>query len=288
MRSAVIYTMVIALASLALAWHHQGHEAMSRAAAALLPDDVPLFFRQGGEAIARASLDPDAQRHRGMPQLRSAEAPEHFFDLELLNGADIPPTRYELLAWCGKHDIAPNQLGMAPYAIVENTQRLTLALAEYRRWPDDLLVQSKCLHYAGRLAHYAQDLCMPLHTTIQYDGRLGPDGRTTHTGIHEKIDALAGKITLDIEALRHAGPIEPLNDLFAGVLGALHASHALVDRAYELEAHYPAVEDETITHQAVRAFATERNTAAARLTAQLFLTAWRQSADLPLETWMEP
>src|SRR5690606_37379874 len=150
-----------------------------------------------------------------------------------------------------EHEVEPDKLGAAPYAIIEHAQRLALAFAEHRRWPDNEHIRAKCLLYAGLVAHYAQDLCMPLHTTIHYDGRVGPDGRSPHSGVHAKIDALPGKLELDIDALRAAGAIEPFNDLFTGVVDTLNASHALVDRAYELEPHYPEVENKEIAHDEV-------------------------------------
>ncbi len=286
MRKHMLLCAMFAVAGLVFAWHGDGHATISRDAVRLLPDDVPAFFREGVETIAHVTIDPDVHRHRSQPQLRSSEAPEHFIDMELLKGAPLPPTRYELLQWCAENDVSPRQLGMAPYAVMEATQRLTIAFAEHRRWPDNEAIRSKCLVYAGLLAHYAQDLCMPLHTTIHFDGRVGADGRSPQSGIHTRIDALPGKVAVTDEALRSAGAIEPLDDLLEGVVAALHASHALVDRAYELEPHLPEV-DQPVRHGAVVTFARERRIAAARFTAQLFLTAWRNSADVALEPWLE-
>ena len=53
---------------------------------------------------------------------------------------------------------------------------LAVAFAEYRKWPDNPMIQHKCFLYAGFLAHYAQDMCQPLHLTINFDGLGNPTG----------------------------------------------------------------------------------------------------------------
>jgi hypothetical protein len=83
-----------------------------------------------------------------------------------------------------------------PYAIAEWTERLSIAFAEHRKYPANPYIQNKCLVYAGFLAHYAQDLCMPLHTTIHHDGRANPDGSTPKTGIHPRVDSLVEKLDM--------------------------------------------------------------------------------------------
>ena len=155
------------LASAAVAWHAGGHRRATALAANALPDALPDFFRNGTDLLTHCACDPDTfRRPFAQDELHEAAAPEHYFDLEPLNGGDIPRKRHDFLAWCFANDIPPAAVGLAPYAITEWTQRLTVAFAEHRRWPNDPNIQTKCLVYAGLLAHYAQDLCQPLHTTM--------------------------------------------------------------------------------------------------------------------------
>ncbi|MCD6364658.1 MAG: hypothetical protein J7M14_02160, partial [Planctomycetes bacterium] len=168
-----------------LAWHEPGHERITREVAALLPPGMPAFFRAGASTIVHCSADPDAfTRPIAPPQLHAAESPEHYFDVELLANQTPPPNRYDFIALCNSKGIKPNHVGMLPYAVTEWTQRLMVAFAEYRKWPDNPHVHTKCLVYAGLLAHYAEDACQPLHTTIHYDGRATADGRSPRSGIH--------------------------------------------------------------------------------------------------------
>src|SRR5437764_832460 len=65
----------------------------------------------------------------------------------------------------------------------------------------------------GILAHYAGDICMPLHTTVDYDGRVTADGRSPHSGIHAKVDSLIEKLPLRPEDLAAGQKIEPLAEV---------------------------------------------------------------------------
>ena len=139
----------------ALAWWVDGHAAQSRAAVLSLPDGVPGFFVDGRGTIAYFAADPDLAKNPNLSLLRDAERPEHYLDLELLDGRQLPNTRAGLIELCAELNVEPSQVGSVVYAIAEWTERLTLAFAEHRKWPDVEPLRLKCLLYAGLLAHYA-------------------------------------------------------------------------------------------------------------------------------------
>lgn len=302
---------VLAFLGTALAWHGQGHEKATRAAA-LLSKELPAFFRDGAATAANVVLDNDNfTRPVAGPALHATESFEHYFDIELLDGAPPPPSRQEFLDLLAKKGLKAGKVGALPYAVAEWTEKLAIVLAEHRRWPDDKGVQAKCLVYAGLLAHYAEDLCQPLHTTIHFDGHVGADGKVTGKGIHQKVDALLGKVQADMKELS-SRKIEPLfgvakaaasqpatatsrpasqpaiarleEPLFAAILAELQKSHELVGRVYELEADLPAP-DAPIQSDKVRQFAQERMGEAATFTARLYVTAWRMSEHIQIPTW---
>jgi hypothetical protein len=162
-----------------------------------------------------------------------------------------------------------------------------MAFAEHRKWPNNPYVRQKCLLYAGMLAHYAADVTQPLHTTIHHDGRARADGSSPRTGIHAKVDALLGKLTvkvedvaggLDVKAIEAAG-------LLPAILEELKASHALVERVYAMEKDLPGVEDPLPADSEAAKFALERLGEASRFTASLYLTAWRNSAKVRMPSW---
>ncbi len=267
------------------AWYGPGHDLATKAATAALPAGLPAFFRTGAQTIAHCSADPDLFRLREQPELRDGEVPEHYFDLELLAGEPVPATRYAFVKLCAAKGLRPEAVGLLPYAIVEWTQRLTLAFAEHRKWPANKHVRAKCLVYAGILAHYAQDACQPLHTTIHYDGRVKEDGSSPRSGIHAKVDALLQKVKVAPKAL--AGRIRPaaFDKLMPAVVAEIKRSHALLDKVYELESQLPLAEAPLPGDSKVARFAEERLGAAAKFTASLYLTAWKNSARLALPDW---
>ncbi len=279
--------LVLALVPPALGWFPGGHGILSRAAVRGLPEDVPAFFRSGEGAVAHYSHDPDVAKNRGTPILRDAERPEHYLDLELLQGRELPRDRFAFVRLCAEIGVRPEKVGFLPYAVAEWTERLTVAFAEHRKWPENPFIQDKCLVYAGHLCHYAEDLCQPLHLTVHFDGRARPDGSSPRSGIHAKVDGLVQLLSLDPGDLASGPAVGPLEDLVAGVLGMVDSSYALVDRVYELE-HLLPVPGKTAPPPAAEVvlFAGERARVAARFTSALFLTAWRRSETVRLPGWL--
>jgi hypothetical protein len=265
----------------ASAWFGDGHRLIARLAAASAPAELPDFFRGGSSAIADASVEPDMLRRRELPQLRSSEYPEHYVDLEFLEGAEFPATRYEYLELLYEKKLQPNRVGMVPYAIVEATQQLAVSLAEYRLRPDDAGLQARILYRAGVLSHYAADMSQPLHTTLHHDGRALADGSSPGTGIHRLVDSLPGRAGATFSPSDCTPWPEPFSDLMHAVLDALQVSHALVDRVYELEGSLQW-DDENGPDGEVVALANERLTSAVLFTSRLFATAWDLSTRVEL------
>jgi hypothetical protein len=291
-RLAIALALGTAFAAPAAAWHTSGHNRVARAAAAASPAELPAFFRQGADAIGEAAIDPDLMKDRVVPIMRVHEYPEHYLDWELLGDPTLPPgDRYALVALLAERQLTPRQVGFLPYAVAEGVDRLAMAFAEHRRWPDDARIQQKALLYAGLLAHYGGDLEQPLHTSVHHDGRALPDGSSPHTGIHTLVDGLFD-MDLDVATLTRDLAVRDHSDLWAGVLAEITASHALLDRVYELEpalreAARPGPEGAAATapSPALRAFAEERFRTTAGFLASLFYTAWQRSATIELPRW---
>jgi len=276
-----IFIVIVCLAlspSPGWGWHGKGHELITRAAVLSLPEELPEFFRQAGPMVAHCSLDPDAFTRPIAPdQLHNQESVEHFFDLERLDGVPIPPLRYDFLKYCAENTLDPAGVGLLPYAVVEWTQRLSVAFAEHRRWPENPYIRQKALVYAGILAHYAADLNQPLHLTIHWDGKAGEDGKSPRTGIHAKVDALPGKLPDQPEKLASADCVPAFDQLMPAVMEQITRTHALVDRVYGLEAWLVDWEDPIDPDSPPAVFARSQARESARFIASLFLTAWRDS-----------
>lgn len=284
-RALAVSIMLMAATSPAWAWFGDGHERISRTAVTFLPSDMPAFVRSGADSIAHCSQDPDVFKI-GRNELTKTEGPEHYIDLEVLKDTPLPVTRFDMVTWCVKNNKPFGEAGLLPYAVTEWTERLTIAFAEYRQWPDNQDIQRKILVYAGILSHYAGDLCQPLHTTIHHNGRAASDGKSPNTGIHFKVDALIEKLPANLRI--HLGPkdtVEPFKQLFPAMAAALQASHGLVEHVYELEPSLPGRDDSLTPDGAAAAFALDRFRVASLFTARLFLTAWTDSATVHLPDW---
>jgi len=287
----ILLLTMIGPISAARAWHDEGHVFAATAAVESLPDAYPLFFRRGAETIAHLSIDPDVQKHEQSPTLRETEYPEHFIDLEMLEGEALPRTRKAYHEFCARLEVDPAKAGTLPYAIVEWAERLALAVAEHRRAPEVEAARQKCLIYAGLLSHYTADLAMPLHLTIHWDGRAKPDGSSPRTGIHARIDALPTHYAYDalFDGPTPYKEIDPSADaLWAYVLERIHAGNARVDEAYALEDQYPehGVAMEAIP-EPVTSFTRSCMEEAASVTAAIFDWAWRRSAKIEFPWWLD-
>ncbi len=284
----VVCVILLVVGSTAWGWWSGGHGILTRAAVKALPNDAPEFFRSGERMIAHCSYDPDIAKNRGAAYVRGVEHPEHYLDLELLQGHPLPKSRYEFTRLCAELDVKPEEVGFVPYAVAEWTERLAVAFAEHRKWPDNPFIQSKCLVYAGFIAHYAQDMCQPLHLTIHFDGWKQPTGSVLHKGIHEKVDALIEYLTLDPSSLAKDQQIEPLDDLMASIVKEFDAGYSLINRVYELGDNLPSFRDKDwVRVPEIVDFAVERARESTRFTAALYLTAWELSGKIKLAGWLD-
>lgn len=288
MRRGIAIALLALVSGSARGWWADGHVLCDQAAIQILPEEMPAFFRKGSNDIAFYSVDPDLWSQSGGHALRQASAPDHRFDIELLEGLAPPPTRAAAAAMCAKLGIDAAALGTLPYAIDEWHRRLVLAFAEYRARPDDWRTRARVLYMAGVLSHYAVDSSHPLHCTVHFDGRVSSvRAPSPRTGFHQKTDALPGKLGLSPEEIAHMLKPTPVVDAFAAAVVAVRESNMLVDRLYELEPLVPPAEKpfEGMPDPAVREFILERCRAAAALTGGLWLSAWELSAAVVLPNW---
>lgn len=275
-------------AAVAIAWHSEGHRLAVFTAVRVLPEEVPEFFRTAPNAVASGANDPDIFKSADTPELSAEEDPEHYLDLERLQGEPLPADRYRYLQLLQEMRLQPRDVGLAPYAITEWAQRLTMCFAEHRKFPQDRNIQRRCLVYAGVLGHYTADICQPLHATIHHNGRTLPDGTVESRGIHTQMDALLERF--DLKPVESAEGIQAVAfpALLPAVLAEIDKSNALVDRVYELAPKLPRQKVTDGVDEEVRRFAVDRFRASVQFTANVYLTAWRDSAKVQLPSWVTP
>ena len=266
------------------AWWGGGHDILTQAAVKALPEEMPEFFRNADKMIAHCSYDPDISKERSTPHARQSEYGEHYIDIELFGEHPIPEGREAHIKLCAELGLAPRTVGTLPYALAEWTERLALAFAEYRKWPDNPMIQNKCFLYAGFLAHYAQDMCQPLHLTIHFDGIKQEDGTRLHRGIHEKVDSAVEMLKLNPTVLAKAQQIEPVADLMPAIIEQIKTGHGLVGNVYELADDWQNLKEPT---PALTDFVNNRARESVRWTASLCLTAWKLSENIRLPGWLD-
>lgn len=292
-RSVIVAVLFVAAAPL-FAWTSKGHRRISAVAVEILGEGSIPLARSDWAQMVEASVQPDLMRPRELTQLRDREAPEHYLDWELLQSRRLPPTRSEyikLLANIVREPGSPvsrewtmETFGTLPYAVVEGTQRLAVAFAQLRQQSDDPALRSMAMYLAGVVAHYAQDLCQPLHTTVDYDGRANRDGSSPQSGIHEVIDGSLRYVALDPKVIGERRSTS-FPDLFAAVVEQMGKSHDLVDRVYALEPDLWELKKTGSSSSALEEFVQGRFLHAATFTADLIHTAWILSSEVRMPPW---
>ena len=277
----------------AAAWGNEGHTYINRVAAEKIPTSMPLFMRRAVDEIAYLGPEPDRWRSPTEFALKNSQEPDHFIDLERVSWLDpLPAGRYEFYrklyekrAATADHpdDYLPERVGLQPYITMEVYGRLKAAFREYRQLraahKPTAAVEQAIILYAGWLGHYAGDASQPLHTTIKYNGWVGPNpnGYTTEHKIHWEFEG--PYVAANIHATDFAPLVkapERLNDPFADYIAYLKDSSTQVERVYQLEKAGGFVGQGT---PEAFDFTTHRLAAGAQTLLNLWYTAWLESAD---------
>ena len=291
--TAVCLSLVLLLISPAWPWGNEGHAAINRVAAEKLPADVPAFLRNAASQLAYLAPEPDRWRATSELALKRSQEPDHFINLEKVEGMDLPPDRYSFYrALDAKRretpghpeDLLPEKVGLQPYIATEVYERLVVAFREYRqavaehRSPE--FAEANAIFYAGWLGHYVGDGANPMHTTIHHNGWIGanPKGYTTANTVHWKMEGIFVAANLDALQFADLVPAQAtvMADPFHDYLSYLRDSYKYVETAYQLE------KDGGFNGQgtaAGREFIRHRLAAGATMLRNMWYTAWVRSGE---------
>ncbi len=291
--SLTLIALVLLQSPAAFAWGNEGHTYINRVAAQKIPASMPLFLRRAVTEIAYLGPEPDRWRSPTEFALKNSQEADHFIDLERVSWLDpFPPGRYEYIrklyekrAATTDHpdDYLPERVGLQPYITMEVYGRLKSAFRDYRQLraahQPTQAVQQAIIFYAGWLGHYVGDGSQPLHTTIQYNGWVGPNpnGYTTEHHIHSLFESTY--VAANITAKDFAGLVnapERLDDPFKQYLAYLRSSNTLVENVYALE---KAGGFNGKGSPAAFEFTTHRLAAGSQMLLDLWYTAWLESAN---------
>ncbi len=267
------------------AWGDEGHRWINRAAAEKMPDDMPAFFKQAGGRLSFLGPEPDRWRDRNelYRALNEAQAPDHFIDIDKPeNFQSLPDNRYLYSDWLRASGKEPKDIGYLPYAILENYQRIQVS---FRMWRDPRnsaerdQIEQNIIYYAGVLGHYVADGAQPLHTTIHFDGwttSTNPD-HFTREHLHSRFESEYVRSQIKPEDFSpQVKPAQKLGDVFADTMKFLFDSNSQVVELYRLEK--TARWDSQNRNAESKRFVTARLAAGAQMLANLWYTAWTDSA----------
>jgi hypothetical protein len=299
-RAALALVLILVLAPLPSAgWGAEGHLMINQIAARYAPADMPRFFRHAGVRLAYLASEPDRWRDKRDEQLKYAQEPEHFIDLERVDWmTEFPRDRWQFVHMlydrrataANPDDLLPERVGLLPYETMEIYQRLREAFRQYRQLKNDRkpteAVEQDIVFYAGWLGHYVADTSQPLHTTVHYDGWVGPNpnGYTVHVeptpavpGLHWKFESIFVAANIKPEDVAaHMRPAQRLSDPFQDYLKFLRGSHSQVEKLYELDK--AKAFDGAGTSEG-RRFVAEDMAAGAQMLVNMWYTAWLESAE---------
>jgi hypothetical protein len=276
----------IAQPPVARAWGNEGHRMVNRLAAATLPADTPAFLRSEAAVneIEYLGPEPDRWRSHAEPELVAAQALEHFIDLEPADA--LGPLPHNRLDFEGKVFAAgqrPEKVGLQPWVATEVWERLKAALREYRSLSaakqDTRAVEQAAIFYAGWLGHYVGDAAQPLHTTIHYNGWVGPNpnGYTAEHKIHWQFEGpfVAANEHEPAVRAKMTAPKAVEGDFFDNYVAYLRHTKTYVEKVYQLEKAGGFVGAGTAES---RDFTADRLAAGASMLRDLIYTAWLESA----------
>jgi hypothetical protein len=291
----LLIALVLFQTEAAFAWGNEGHVYINRVAAQKIPADMPRFLRRAVVEIAYLGPEPDRWRNPAEFALKNAQEADHFIDLERVSWLDpLPRGRYEFYrklyekrAATTDHpdDYLPEHVGLQPYITMEIYGRLKAAFREYRQLKAShqptAAVEQAIIFYAGWMGHYVADASQPLHTTIQYNGWVGPNpnGYTTSHDIHAQFET--AYVTANITGKDFAGFVhapERVEEPFSGYIAYLKESNSLVEKVYGLE---KAGGFKVKGSPEAFDFTTHRLAAGSQMLLNLWYTAWIESAVTP-------
>lgn len=261
---------VFLLPNVAGSWGFWAHKALTRKAITVLPAPMNAFFLLHADSIAERSIDPDLWRRHD-----DQEGVRHFIDIDQFGSfpyRELPRDYAAAVAKFGEEKV--RKAGIVPWRVVEMVDSLSAAMRAKNR---HLMIR-----YASALAHYVEDIHMPLHTVTNYDGQLsGNDGihsRYERWMLEAKQEATAATIRPDRPAV-----IATLQDtLFEWVLD----SHVWADnllladsrskrpgKVYAKPEDYDAAYYDALAEN-TRVFTGLQLSRAATAVASCWLTAW--------------
>jgi hypothetical protein len=284
-----LLTLTAATAS-TLRWGVEGHEMAARAAVAVLPADMPSFFRAAGDQLVYLNPEPDRWRNRDAVEMDQAWSYDHYVDLENVpDEALAAPNRFAYLEALDDAGLERPERdgGFLHLRIVELYQRLVTEWRLWRAEPDGVRrrwIEQRIVNDAGILGHYVTDASQPHHATIHFNGWAAsapnPEGYTLDRTFHARFESdfvSAHVRPTDVSGRVRRAPRSIAGSIRPAVVDYVRASNAEVETLYRLDRDI-GFDPTRPAGPETRDFAAERLAVGARMLADLWWSAWLESA----------
>ena len=144
-------------------------------------------------------------------------------------------------------------------------------------------IEADIIRDAGVLGHFVGDASNPHHTTIHYNGWVGPNPNhyATDCDTHDRFERYFVSHALDVsEVVPHVSAPVLRTDYFAAALGEVRESNSLVEPLYRLDRDGAFALVTPPSKQGVD-FAAARLAAGAAMLRDLWWSAWKNSEKPP-------
>lgn len=311
------------------AWDYEGHRLVNQLALTSLPKDFPAFALtpEAQERIAFLAGEPDRWRNTPNLELKHVNGPDHYIDLEEVYWYDLtpetlPPLRYDFMAQIARSRAAhPDRFppidpshdsdhtrelsGFLPWTMTEYYAKLKSEFSYLKAFqqaggtPDEIAnAQENIIYTMGVMGHFYGDASQPLHTTIHFNGWVGPNPHhyTTNHTFHAWIDGgyiAKVHISADLDEMRkqirpaqivsYNGQPAESDQIFPAAVAFIVAQNKLVEPLYKLEQEHKLTGRDELGMQG-KPFIEGQLIKAGQFLGDIWYTAWQQA---PMDEYLE-
>jgi hypothetical protein len=326
---ALLSSLCLLLGQSVFAWDYEGHRMVNQLALASLPKDFPAFALtpEAQDRIAFLAGEPDRWRNSSSLELKNALSPDHYIDLEEISRYDfkpetLPPLRYDFMAAIALARAAhPDRFppidpakdadhtrelsGFLPWAMTENYAKLKSEFSYLKAFqqaggtPVEIAnAQANIIYTMGLMGHFYGDASQPLHTTMHFNGWVGPNPHhyTTNHTIHAWIDGgyiLKTGIEDDLAVMKQKmrtaqivsfrGQPAQSDRVFPAVVDFIVEQNKLVETVYQMDQEHKFSGNDELGMQG-KPFIEGQLVKAGQLLGDIWYSAWQQA---PVDDYLE-
>lgn len=198
-------------------WGFFGHETIHEKAVYSLPKEMWPLYKEHISILIEKSTNPDKRRH-----FSKKEPPKHYIDLDAFG---MDPKLVFPANWDSAKSFLTEDTLWAYGVLPWNIEWVYYDLVEAFDSNDGNAI----LRLSADLGHYISDACVPLHTTVNYNGQL-----TNQRGIHGFWESRLPELFAE-EYFLYPGKAEYIHDRQGYIWEIIFESFSAKDSVLELD-----------------------------------------------------